>query len=85
MSAESIIHEAGKNLVTVTFDYTEKDGSNEGVREVEPYSYRRNSDGQKLFYGFDLGKNGTRSFRTRYIHNIKLTSNSFRPRWPVEV
>ncbi len=37
---EDIIHEAGQKSVTVRFDYTEADGSNEGTREVEPYSYR---------------------------------------------
>ena len=36
---ETII-EAGQNLKTIKIDYTEKDGSNEGYREVEPYSFR---------------------------------------------
>ena len=37
---KEIIIEAGKRLNTILIDYTEKDGSNEGLREVEPYSFR---------------------------------------------
>jgi predicted DNA-binding transcriptional regulator YafY len=83
MSTEEVIHEAGQKLVTVTFDYTEADGSNEGTREVEPYSYRDKS-GRK-FFGYDLGKNGMRSFVPENIHNIAITDHTFEPRWPVEV
>jgi len=83
MSTEEIIHEAGQRLVTVTFDYTEADGSNEGVREVEPYSYQ-DKNGRK-FFGYDLGKDSIRAFVPENIHNIALTDNKFTPRWPVEV
>ena len=34
------IIEAVRNLKTILIDYTVKDGSNEGLREVEPYSFR---------------------------------------------
>jgi len=84
MSTEEIVHEAGQKLATVTFDYTEADGSNEGTREVEPYSYR-NKNGQRLFFGFDTHKGAIRSFVPSSIRNIALTSNTFTPRWPVEV
>lgn len=83
MTTEEIIHEAGQKLVTVTFDYTEADGSNEGAREVEPYSYR-DKNGRK-FFGYDLSKDSIRSFVPDNIHNIAITENTFNPRWPVEV
>lgn len=83
MTTEEIIHEAGQKLVTVAFDYTEADGSNEGTREVEPYSYR-DKNGRK-FFGYDLGKDNIRAFVPENIHNIAVTGNSFVPRWPVEV
>jgi len=83
MSTEKTIHEAGQKLVTITFDYTEADGSNEGTREVEPYSYR-DKNGRK-FMGYDLRKSGIRAFVPENIHNIALTNNSYTPRWPVEV
>lgn len=83
MTTEDIIHEAGQKLVTVTFDYTEADGSNEGTREVEAYSYR-DKNGIK-FYGYDLGKGSIRAFVPENIHHIVLTDNTYTPRWPVEV
>lgn len=83
MDTEGIIHQAGQKLVTVNFDYTETDGSNEGTREVEPYSYR-DKNGRK-FFGYDLGKGSIRAFVPENIHNIALTDNNFTPRWPVEV
>jgi len=84
MSTEDTIHEAGQKLVTITFDYSEADGSNEGTREVEPYSYREKS-AQRLFYGYDVRKGAIRSFAPANIHNTALTDNSYTPRWPVEV
>ncbi|PIX06494.1 MAG: hypothetical protein COZ76_08535 [Flavobacteriales bacterium CG_4_8_14_3_um_filter_35_10] len=48
---------AGQNLKTLRIDYTEKDGSNEGWREVEPYSFRPGN----LFFAYDIRKGGTRS------------------------
>lgn len=83
MSTEEVIHEAGQKLLTVTFDYTEADGSNEGAREVEPYSYR-DKNGIK-FMGYDIRKAGIRAFVPSGIHNIAMTTNSYEPRWDVEV
>lgn len=83
-SIKEIIHQAGCQLVTLEFSYTEKDGSNEGMREVEPYSYRFQR-GNTLFFGFDIKKNGIRAFYPHKIDNIRLTGNKFIPRWPIEV
>lgn len=83
MTTEETIKNAGAKLVTVKFDYLEADGSNEGEREVEPYSYR-DKNGRK-FFGYDIKKKEIRSFIPKNINNIVLTENSFKPRWPVEV
>jgi predicted DNA-binding transcriptional regulator YafY len=77
------IIKAGKNLKTILIDYTEKDGSNEGWREVEPYSFREKND-IEYFYGFDIKKNGIRGFIIDSINDIKITNNSYTPRWEVE-
>ena len=77
------IIEAGKNLKTILIDYIEKDGSNEGWREVEPYSFREKND-IEYFYGFDIKKNGIRGFIIDSINDIKITNNSYTPRWEVE-
>ena len=83
MTTEEVIHEAGRRLLTVTFDYTEADGTNEGTREVEPYSYR-DKNGLK-FFGYDLGKGSIRAFVPENIHNIAISERGFTPRWTVEV
>jgi len=74
---------AGQQLKTILIDYTEKDGTNEGWREVEPYSFRIKKD-IEYFYGFDINKNGIRGFIIDSINNIKITDNNYKPRWEVE-
>jgi predicted DNA-binding transcriptional regulator YafY len=84
MNLKEKIRKAGNNLNTVRLDYNEKDGSNEGWREVEPYSYRIKK-GVEYFYAHDLKKDGIRSFIIESIVGIEITDNNFKPRWPVEV
>lgn len=84
MDVDEIISQAGKELRTLKFSYIEEDGTNEGFREVEPYSYRDKS-GNRLFFGYDIAKDGIRSFKPEMIQYISITDNSFEPRWPVEV
>jgi len=83
MDKKQVIIEAGKNLKIVLLNYTEQDGSNEGKREVEPYSFRL-KNGIEYFYGYDIKKNGIRMFDIRNINLIAISNNSFTPRWPVE-
>lgn len=80
---KDLIIEAGQNLKTICLDYTEKDGSNEGLREVEPYSFRF-KNGVEYFYGYDINKNGIRGFLIDSINDIEMTNNNYEPRWPVE-
>ena len=80
---KDLIIEAGQSLKTINLDYTEKDGSNEGWREVEPYSFR-NKNGIEYFYGFDIKKNGIRGFLMNSINDIEITDNTYNPRWDVE-
>ncbi|HUW07525.1 MAG TPA: WYL domain-containing protein [Williamwhitmania sp.] len=80
---KDLIIEAGRNLKTILLDYTEKDGSNEGLREVEPYSFRI-KNGIEYFYGFDVKKKGIRGFLIDSINDIEITSNTYNPRWDVE-
>lgn len=80
---KDLIIEAGQNLKTILIDYTEKDGSNEGWREVEPYSFRE-KNGVEYFYGFDIRKNGIRGFLIDSINDIEITDNIYEPRWEIE-
>lgn len=68
------IIEAGQSLRTILIDYTEKDGSNEGWREVEPYSFRK-KNGIEYFYGFDIKKDGIRGFFVDSINDVQVTGN----------
>jgi predicted DNA-binding transcriptional regulator YafY len=77
------IIEAGQNLKTLLIDYTEKDSSNEGWREIEPYSFRE-KNGVSYFYAFDIKKNEIRRFLIDSINDIEITENNFNPRWEVE-
>lgn len=83
MNVKDLIVNAGRQLKTILIDYTEKDGSNEGLREVEPYSFR-NKNGKEVFYGFDIKKNGIRSFHIESINSVEITDNNYTPRWDVE-
>ncbi|MFT5891321.1 MAG: putative DNA-binding transcriptional regulator YafY [Dokdonia sp.] len=78
------IIEAGRALRTIKINYTEKDVSNEGFREVEPYSFRF-KNGEEYFFGFDIEKKGIRQFIIRSINDIIITDNNYSPRWPVEL
>ncbi|HET8804082.1 MAG TPA: WYL domain-containing protein [Aequorivita sp.] len=80
---KNLIEEAGRNLQTILLDYTEKDGGNEGWREVEPYSFRE-KNGVEYFYGFDINKNGIRGFIVDAINDVEITGNAYKPRWEVE-
>ena len=83
MSIKQVIASAGKNLHTVILTAREEDGSVE-TREAEPYSYRFKG-GHELFFCYDIGKQGTRSFIVTRIISVEETAHSFSPRWPVEV
>ena len=80
---KDVIIEAGQNLKTLLISYTEKDGSNEGWREVEPYSFRV-KNGVEYFYAFDIQKNGIRGFIIDSINDVEITENDYVPRWDVE-
>ena len=79
---DSIVH-AGQQLKTILIDYTEKDGSNEGLREVEPYSFR-DKKGIKYFYAYDTQKGGIRAFIIGNINKVEITDSNYTPRWDVE-
>ena len=83
MEIKKTIIAAGKTLKTININYTEKDGTNEGEREVEPYSFR-NKNGIEYFYAYDIQKGGIRNFIIENINKIEITDNNYTPRWDVE-
>jgi hypothetical protein len=83
MDIKKIIKSAGGNLCTVLITAKEKDGSIE-TREAEPYSYRITA-GTEKFFCYDVAKDGIRNLLISNIISVEETSNSFNPRWPIEV
>ena len=83
MSIKDTIASAGRNLHTIIITAREDNGATE-TREAEPYSYRMKDNDQKLFC-FDIKKGGIRNFHISKIISVEETSNTFTPRWPVEV
>lgn len=83
MSIKQIIASAGKNRHTIILKAREENGTIE-TREAEPYSYRF-KNGHELFFCYDIAKKGTRSFLVQNIISVEETSNTFHPRWTVEV
>lgn len=77
------IKEAGRNKLVLRIIYTEKDGTSEGWRYVEPYSFYSEGDAEALF-AWDIQKDGIRRFTLNRICDAELTDRSFNPRYPVE-
>ncbi|MGL4766976.1 MAG: WYL domain-containing protein [Formosimonas sp.] len=83
MNIKETIASAGRNRHTIIITAREDDGTIE-KREAEPYGYRI-TGGTEKFFCYDIAKNGTRNFHVHKIISVEETSNSFEPRWDVEV
>ena len=79
-----IIRQAGRTKTVLRILYTEKDGTNEGWRNVEPYSFRGERESEALF-AWDIAKDGIRRFTLNRINQAEITSAYFAPRYPVEI
>ena len=64
--------------------YIEKDGASEGWRYVEPYSFSKD-DGEQGLFAWDRAKNGIRRFSIDRISQAETTSESYTPRYQIEI
>lgn len=78
------IKQASRAQVVLRILYTEKDGSNDGWREVEPYSFSGDGVDEALF-AWDIQKNGIRRFILSRIDQVEPTPIHFSPRYPIEI
>jgi|SRR3989344_3441958 len=78
------IKQAGRSQTILRIIYTEKDGTSEGWRYVEPYSFRGEGESEALF-AWDVNKDGIRRFTLSRIEQAELTPGSFVSRYPVEI
>ena len=79
-----IIKQAAIARKVLRIIYVEKDGTSEGWRYVEPYSFS-GDEHEKAFFAWDLGKNGIRRFALSRINSAEITENSFAPRYAIEI
>ena len=78
------IKQAGRAQTILRLIYTEKDGTSEGWRYVEPYSFRGEGEGEALF-AWDRAKDGIRRFTLSRIDQVELTTDNIMPRYPIEI
>lgn len=74
-----IIRFAASNRLCVDLDYQ---GS---TRRIEPYSLRRTLDGNIILHAHNLEKNEHRSYRVDRIQGARVTSQTFVPRFEIEL
>lgn len=82
--SNQIAHAAGRRrIITVTYRKLSR-GAIQSKYRVEPYSYRTRS-GKVFFFGFDLDSNRTKSFQLNRITKVRVSEESYDPRWLVEI
>ena len=78
-SALEIIRFAAANRICVDLAYDDR------TRRIEPYSLRRTQDGNIILHTWSVESNSHRSYRVDRIQGAKATSQSFTPRYAVEL
>lgn len=78
------IKQAAQERKILKIVYREKDGTSEGWRYVEPYSFSHD-DGEVGLFAWDISKNGIRRFSIDRIHNAEITEESYNPRYEIEI
>lgn len=78
------IKQAAKERRVLKIVYREKDGTSEGWRYVEPYSFSHD-DGEVGFFAWDINKGGIRRFSIGRINDAQVTDENYNPRYGVEI
>jgi predicted nucleotidyltransferase component of viral defense system len=79
-----IIRFAATNQLLVELDYQDEKGQR-STRLIEPYSLRQSADGDISLVAFALNRNDWRHFRLDRIQGARVTSQSFTPRYEIEL
>lgn len=74
-----IIRFAAASRLCVELDYQDL------TRRIEPYSLRRTQDGNVLLHAFNADKGEHRSYRVDRIAAARITSQTFAPRYAIEL
>jgi predicted DNA-binding transcriptional regulator YafY len=84
MSLVDTIRQAALNRNILKIVYREKDGTSEGWRYLEFYSFSHDH-GEDGFFAWDLGKNGIRRFSFNRVDDIQIMDQRYNPRYRVEI
>lgn len=78
------IKQAARERKVLRIIYIEKDGTSEGWRYVEPYSFSKD-EGEQGFFAWDISKGGIRRFSLERITQAEITEQAYTPRYTVEI
>lgn len=78
------IKESARNHKILRIIYLEKDGSRDGWRHIEPYSFRGEGH-EKALFAWDIGNNGIRRFTLGRIEQAEVTNGVYHPRYSIEL
>ncbi len=70
---------AAANRVCVALGYHGK------VRTVEPLSFRRSKDGNRLFYGFEREAGHVKAYSLSKIQSVEVTNQPYTAKYPIEI
>ncbi len=79
-----IIKKSAQERKVLKIIYLEKDGTSEGWRYIEPYSFSHD-DGEIGLFAWDQNKNGIRRFSLDRISDIEITEKLYDIRYPIEI
>ena len=77
-----VIRYAGSNRLRVDINYQAEEGR-WGWRRIEPYAFRRTLDGNIILFLVN-DRDQLRSYRTDRIAGVRVTDESFTPKYAVE-
>jgi len=84
LSVLETIKQAAHERKVLKIIYIEKDGTSEGWRYIEPYSFTDGQNEQSLF-AWDRDKNGIRRFIISRIQEADITTQEYQPKYTIEI
>lgn len=78
------IKQAARVRKVLKIIYEEKDGTSEGWRYIEPYSFSHD-DGEDGLFAWDKTKAGIRRFSLCRINDIEITDERYIPRYEIDI
>lgn len=80
---EAIKH-AARTRKVLRIIYIDKDGTSEGWRYIEPYSFSKD-EGERGLFAWDIAKAGIRRFSLDRITQVEITEQNYTSRYPIEI